>query len=540
MTNQSQPLTLKLSNGREVSIAEAKTVLRHTENGQQRSCAIVRGPQGAALYNAEGEIQVNGAPSSAHWLQQGDTLAFGNGVLASVEQLGVMEQAIDSLLNETTPTQTATASPAPALAVENVQDTFKPATAAASFKPELEQLAPAAPAAPAQPTEQATVTDLPVTAAELAIPATSALAAAGIIRATVSADSDEPVETSNAPVGFTLPGLSTPAEAEPASDAPTGFAAELLARIQAEDNIGQPNEDETVGSLTSETTHSPLAADGPSFSSPENDQESISSLIPELPSTSAPAPAQNLQQQEDHSDSVPTPASAPIETSTAESTERQAQSSSVSALLERMKSEGQWGGLSEEEAEEAATSAAGESNEPPVLDQTDEDVQSYMSQLLSRMRDPNEEAPQQASASVAAAQPAESKVEVVEAPKPVGLLKPEEYVPKTKARRLDSLQDMRALANTQTRTAIDRSQAKRREASVGNINLMIAVTSCVAAAIVFLFNIFGGLSFTVAMIAMISGAFFCCKTFFSELLESKKKDTSAAPQETVAAAQEVV
>ena len=77
MTNQSQPLTLKLSNGKEVSIADAKSVLRHTENGQQRSCAIVRGPAGTAIYNAEGDVQINGAPSSVHWLQPGDTLEFG-------------------------------------------------------------------------------------------------------------------------------------------------------------------------------------------------------------------------------------------------------------------------------------------------------------------------------------------------------------------------------------------------------------------------------------------------------------------------------
>ena len=122
---------------------------------------------------------------------------------------------------------------------------------------------------------------------------------------------------------------------------------------------------------------------------------------------------------------------------------------------------------------------------------------------------------------------------MVEAPQPVALLKPEEYIPKNKACRLDSLQDMRALANTQTRTAINRSQARRREATIVSLNLIIAIASCIAAAVVFLSNIFGALSFAVAMIAMICGAFYCCKAYFSELLDSKKKAApAAAPQKT--------
>ena len=416
----------------------------------------------------------------------------------------------------------------------------------------------------------ARVTDLSATdlsaAAGFVLPAAAATLAAAAV-------SGEQTVAPNEPVGFTLPAPATPAAAEPVSEAPsTGFAAELLARIQADDNDEQVaesetvdvpqnepphsplaadllariqaddgseqySESETVGTPASETTHSPLAADGPSFSLPERDSGSISGLIPELPPSAALAPAQN-DSQENQPESLQTPASGPVETSTAESTERQAQSSNVSALLERMKTEGQWGGLTEEEEEEVTVA----STETPVLDEADEDVQSYMSQLLSRMRDPNEERPQQATASVATPKAtAQPKAEVVEeAPKPVGLLKPEEYVPKTKARRLDSLQDMRALANTQTRTAIDRSQAKRREASIGNLNLTIAVASCVAAAVIFLSGIFGVLSFAVAMIAMICGAFYCLKAYFAELLEPSDKEKPAAPQATAEVVHETV
>ena len=575
MTNQSQPLTLKLSNGQEVSIEDTKSVLRHTENGQQRSCAIVRGPAGTAVYNAEGDVQINGAPSSVHWLQLGDTLDFGKGVSAAVEQLGVAEQAIESLLNEDQPSAeipvrevSVQETPAPVVqapvvlaTIEDDQETFKPATEAARFAPEPQ----AALMMPQGSAER--VTDLSAT--DLSMAAGFVLPAAAVAASAVTADASV---TPNEPVGFTLPTSETPAE--PTSDAPsTGFAAELLARIQADDNIEQVvesetidtlnnesthsplaadllariqadenneqfNESETVGTLDSETTHSPLAADGPSFSTPESDSTSISSLIPELPTSSA-FTLVDSNNQEDQPDSLETQTGVPVETSTVDSTERQAQSSSVSALLERMKTEGQWGGLSEQEEEEEA--ATTESHEAPVLDEADEDVQSYMSQLLSRMRDPDDESPQQAPAAAAAPQAAaQPKAEVVEAPKPVGLLKPEEYVPKNKARRLDSLQDMRALANTQTRTAIDRSQAKRREASIGNLNLTIAVASCVAAAVVFLSNIFGSLSFAVAMIAMICGAFYCLKAYFSELLESKKKDDAGTPRQTVDAADEII
>ena len=510
MTNQSQSLTLKLSNGQEVSLAEAKSVLRLTEDGQQRSCAIVQGPNGAAIYNAEGEVKINGATSSAHWLKTGDTLQFGDNLSASVEQLGVASQAIDSLLHESlpeevqveahpeAPTDVAPTQAIEAAASEADQDTFTPATAAASFVPEPQATpevltspeATTAPEAtiPEATTPAATAPDLVSTAADIAIPAATAATLAALGVSTISAEpAEQSLAASPEPTGFAP---ATDAVAEPeaatanesATDLPTtGFAAELLARIQADENNNQPNEDtnETVGT-DSETTHSPLAADGQSFSSPADETTSISSLIPELPSSSASG---QYEQLEDQPEPLETSLSQ-VETSTAESAERQTQSSSVSALLERMKAEGKLSEADEEVVEEAPVEA-------PVMDEADEDVQSYMSQLLSRMRDPNEEAPRPAATVAAAPKEDEPKAEVVAAPKPAGLLKPEEYVPKTKACRLDSLQDMRALANTQTRTAIDRSQAKRRQASIGIVNLSIGVGGCVMAAIIFALSFVG-------------------------------------------------
>ena len=398
--------------------------------------------------------------------------------------------------------------------------------------------------APVEPVAPATTPDLSGLAADVAVPvaATSALAAAGILKDAVSAESDNAVVASDEPVGFTLPVPATPAAAEPEANLPsTGFAAELMARIQAEDNNQQQNDNETVGSPNSETTHSPLAADGHSFSSPESDPTSISSLIPELPSTSALAPTQD-DQHADQPESLETSAAGPVETTTTESAERQTQSSSVSALLERMKDEGQWGGLSEEEAEEATTPAPSETQEAPVLNEADEDVQSYMSQLLSRMRDPSDDSPRPAAASVATQQKAEPTPEVVEAPKPVGVLKPEEYIPKNKACRLDSLQDMRALANTQTRTAIDRSQAKRLEESIGIYNLMIGVGGCVAAAIVFMLGFVGYISTVLAGVAVVMIAVLCAacyfgKTLLSKLVENQQNNGPATPQQTAEATQ---
>ena len=576
MTNQSQqPLTLVLSNGREVSVPVGKSVLKFTENGQPRSCAIVRGPKGVAVYNAEGDIHINGAPSSAHWLQPGDELRFGDSLTASVKQLGDASEALDSLLNENTqpvaPAIPAPAQPAPApqaptqtpvaqtpvaseqgslasaakgfsiapqaatpkplesylptpveaaAPVADVQDTFTPATEAitSAFQPQATSptVAPEAP--------EVAIPDASP-AMDLVTPAVTAAALAASGMSATGALQGEPNEISSSPVSTT--------EDPTAQPEISGFAADLLARIQADNS-----ENETVGATTSETTHSPLAADGPSLSSSAPEaasaaSSSISSLIPELPETSAPAPLDPTEP------TVEAEAPSQVETTTAESSERQMQSSSVSALLERMKSEGKWDEPETEEesnhtsasepqaaAPEEAPAAAPE--EAPVAAEADDDVQNYMSQLLSRMRDPNAEPQEVTATATAAASPKAKQNQVTqedaEEKKPVELLKPEEFVPKNRAKRLDSLQEMRALANTQTRTAIDRSQAKRKDAVNDTFTLMIAITSCIAAAAVFYANIFGDMSFIIGITVMIAGAFFCGKTYFSEHLESRKSE----------------
>ena len=567
MTNQSQqPLTLKLSNGQEVSVPAGKSVLQFTENGQPRSCAIVRGPSGVAVYNAEGDIQINGVPSSAHWLQPGDELRFGDSMTASVQQLGVVSEELDSLLNENTqpavpttapvqvvPTQTSVTNaqdsftpattatgfeipqtPVQAQApVASAQDSFTPATGATAFTIEPQATAPAvSPVAPVTP--DASSPDTPSAMDFVAPAAATGAALAASAMSMTGALQDEP-SAPNSPPAPTGPGFNsiTSTLKSAASSAPTfneapvtetptaqseisGFAADLLARIQADND-----ENETVGTKTSENSHSPLAADGPSFSSPTPD-------VPELPQTSAPEPVE---------------APSHIETTTAESAGQQTQSNSVSELLERMKAEAE-----AEETNAASEPQAAPEPQPapepqaaPAVAEADDDVQSYMSQLLSRMRDPNAEPKTAAVASAAPKleQPAPVVQQVVEQPKPAGLLKPEEFVPKNKAKRLDSLQEMRALANTQTRTAINRSQAKRQEAANDTLTLAIAIASCIAAAVVFFFNIFGGLSFAVGMVAMIAGAFFCCKTYFSELVDSKKT-TKKQPTVAQEAVQEAV
>ena len=466
MTNQ-QPLKLQLSNGEEVSIQADKSILQFTENNQQHNCAIVRGQEGTVVSNANGDVQINGVPSSTHLLQEGDQLQFGSNMTASVQKLGQIEQAINSMINqENQPSAEATSTSVPV----TEEATFSPATAATDFTPATQ-----ATEAPATPD----------------------------------------VASSN------LPTMEAEAPAQPEI---SGFAADLLARIKAEEN-------EPVETQTSETTHSPIAIDGSSFSSPSADSPvSTSAVTPEL-------------ETEPTVETTPTEPSQ-VETTTTESSERQAQSNSVSALLERMKAEGQWDGVPEESETEAQavqeTPASPEPTPAPVVDETPDDVQSYMSQLLSRMRDPSDAAkqsstetvtqpqqPQAAEASAADVKPAKTK-----------LLKPEEYVPKSKAKRLDSLQDMRALANTQTRTAIDRSQAKREAAFSDHFYLAIAVTSVVVAVLTFTLNLFGDMTFAVAMITMLTGAFFCCKTYFTDLVGSKQDEqpveTTQEPHEALA------
>ena len=193
-----------------------------------------------------------------------------------------------------------------------------------------------------------------------------------------------------------------------------------------------------------------------------------------------------------------------------------------------MKADGEWGGIpgEDEDATPETPEPAAPSSSVP---EPDDDVQSYMSQLLSRMRGPGAESPSPVQA--VTPEPVEAAPEVVEEPQPVGLLKPEEFIPKTKARRLDSLQDMRALANTQTRTAIDRSQAKRRKESMWNLSLSVAIASSIVAAIVVLFNFFGDMSFLVGIIVMISGGFLCLKTYFADFFESKKPIAATQPNQ---------
>ena len=592
MTNQSQqPLTLKLSNGQEVSVPTGKSVLQFTENGQSRSCAIVRGPNGVAIYNAEGDIQINGAPSSAHWLQPGDQLRFGDSMTASVHQLGAASAALDSLLNENTQPEAPTTAPvqeAIQTPVTNEQNSFTPATAAMDLAVP-QAVTPTTPVDNTQDITPATAATTIATesvapevsspdapsAMDLAIPAATGAAALAASAMSIAGDFEgEPTTPDSPSVPATESGVnsitsalesaaaSTPSVANeaPVTEATStqpeisGFAADLLARIQADDN-----ENETVGTTASETTHSPLAADGPSFSSPAPDaasdgSSSIGNLLPELAQTSAPAPVAETEPTAE--------AEVPhhVETTTADSTERQTQSSSVSDLLERMKAEGKWDDGVEATNEADTTSPEQTSPEQPATEQTspeqtateqaaapafaeaDDDVQNYMSQLLSRMRDPNA-APQETAATAVTPTPEHQQPvqETVEQPKAVGLLKPEEFVPKNKAKRLDSLQEMRALANTQARTAIDRSQAKRVEAVNDVFTLAIAIASCITAACVFFFNVFGDMSFVVGMITMIAGAFFCCKTYFSDLVETKKDEKKQiAAQEAMQEAQEAV
>ena len=582
MTNQSQqPLTLKLSNGQEVSVPTGKSVLQFTENGQSRSCAIVRGPNGVAIYNAEGDIQINGAPSSAHWLQPGDELRFGDSMTASVHQLGAASAALDSLLNENTQPEAPTTAPvqeAIQTPVTNEQNSFTPATAAMDLAVP-QAVTPTTPVDNTQDITPATAATTIATesvapevsspdapsAMDLAIPAATGAAALAASAMSIAGDFEgEPTTPDSPSVPATESGVnsitsalesaaaSTPSVANeaPVTEATStqpeisGFAADLLARIQADNN-----ENETVGTTASETTHSPLAADGPSFSSPAPDaasdgSSSIGNLLPELAQTSAPAPVAETEPTAE--------AEVPhhVETTTADSTERQTQSSSVSDLLERMKAEGKWDDGVEATNEADTTSPEQTSPEQPATEQAaapafaeaDDDVQNYMSQLLSRMRDPNA-APQETAATAVTPTPEHQQPvqETVEQPKAVGLLKPEEFVPKNKAKRLDSLQEMRALANTQARTAIDRSQAKRVEAVNDVFTLAIAIASCITAACVFFFNVFGDMSFVVGMITMIAGAFFCCKTYFSDLVETKKDEKKQiAAQEAAQEAQEAV
>ena len=145
---------------------------------------------------------------------------------------------------------------------------------------------------------------------------------------------------------------------------------------------------------------------------------------------------------------------------------------SVADILARMKEDGKWDGISDEDdqvepIESVATEPTEEESSLDSSSNTDEeaDVDDYMSQLLSRMRgeEPAVAAKATKKKEVKKKQnkkeaKAEKPVEEVAFVKPADPLKPEEFKPKRKAEKLKSLDAMRELGNLNRQTNVKTSQ----------------------------------------------------------------------------------
>lgn len=167
---------------------------------------------------------------------------------------------------------------------------------------------------------------------------------------------------------------------------------------------------------------------------------------------------------------------------------------SVSDLFARMKSEGQWSGLDDDDDEEPQTDSA--INETVTMKATEsddagdgssDDVEDYMAQLLSRMRG-GEPAPK--------AKPAEKPAQPTKEQTPGSVnnqkaepftpLTPEEFKPKRVATKIESFDKMRELANSSSRSAVMESEENRRKA-LGYLQMAIAGASFALAVFYFFF-----------------------------------------------------
>lgn len=157
---------------------------------------------------------------------------------------------------------------------------------------------------------------------------------------------------------------------------------------------------------------------------------------------------------------------------------------SVADLLARMKAEGQWSGVPDENdeskdhgvvepVESVAVPVAPAFEQPPSEDQSEPDVEDYMSQLLNRMRGG---APEAKPKPVQQPKPEKVEPEELAITPPVNPLRPEEFVPKRKATKIESFDAMRELANSSARSAVMQSEEGRRKA-LGYLQVGIAVAS---------------------------------------------------------------
>jgi hypothetical protein len=551
MTNQNTPLNLTFKDGRQITVDQPKSVLKFSANGIQGNCAIVCGSHGTAVYNPNGTVHINGVPSSAHWLEPGDQIEFSPALIATVDRIGELQQAISELQADFV--APALSSPTPNVAIDSGAADLSPVAPEITTSNETpsEIFKPATPAA----TNSASVSPTVAPPAESSSEANDGFKPATNATQFVSEPAEAVIESSSTenvqPVEIqptvqskiVVEETTLPETAE--SDSPvSGLAAELLKQIQAdEENANSTNVNEAAGTPAIEPTHSPVAG-GTSFSSSfvaestephtesNDDSAAVEPFEPSGAVEALPVETENRDFVLSSTSEQPEEPAEPAEAS-------EHPQGSVAALLERMKSEGQWGGVPDEDDSDSTPEPP--QPEPAVVEAPtptastcDDDVESYMSNLLNRMRGGAVvETPAQ-SATPAASKP--DLATAVDTPQqPIELLRPEEFVPKTKAKRVDGWQGMRELANSQVRTAIDRSQEKKRQQSVSTVQLIIGVVSGVLAIYFWMGSAFGAISACMAVACAICSGFAIYKSYMNVLIGQKTKVVAGHPNAAIEA-----
>lgn len=506
-----QDLLLRVETGAHrgsiVAIKSKKTVLglEAESIGPSSMCAIIRGSHGTAVRSFGDQVLINGAPTSAHWLKTGDRIEISNSFSAIVEQLGTIESEISTFrqleaISHASPQADETQETQEQESLAIACDTTIPADDEfAVFEQSFGHSKPSLDATMDAVADEeqffSPAPSLQETGDQGLVP--SAETAEEIIYGYNPSDADE--ETAQLIEATIL----TP-ESNPTTDKETTINADTFSNDESAN--------ETVDKSIDDLTHSQLV-DGSSFAEPNPMPRQTPE--PEGTLASIDSLSQTIDEELSNDD--------------------QPKSESVAELLERMKSEGQWGGVPSEAddsepaelAEVVEVVAEPEVVAAPVED--DDDVDSYMSRLLSRMRGETEPAPVVKSP----AKPEPKKVELEERPvaevePPLNNLTSEEFVPKQKAKRLESLGAMRALANSTARKNVKRSEDSRRKA-LGHAQIAIGVASFFMALYYILAGSerIGDSEFGIGVVCLIIAGFLAYR-FYTTIVHNEQVDAEEA------------
>lgn len=494
-----------------VAIKSKKTVLglEAESLGPSSMCAIIRGSHGTAVRSFGDQVLINGVPTSAHWLKAGDRIELSKSFSAVVEQLGTIESEIATLrqletISHASPQTDETQETQLQKTPENHGD--------AKMLPADDEFAVFEQSFGRNTPSLDSILDVDSGEAQSFSPASSLLETGDQGPVDSAATTEEqivgfnPSEEDDEAEPFIEATILTP-ESNPTTDKETTINADTFSN--------HDSANETVDKSIDDLTHSQLV-DGSSFADPKPTPGQTPE--PEGTLASIDSLSQTIDEELSNDDKP--------------------KSESVAELLERMKSEGQWGGVPSdaddsepvESAEAVEVIAEPEVNAAPVED--DDDVDSYMSRLLSRMRGETEPAPAPAVKSPAKPEQKKDEVEVrleeeVVAP-PLNNLTSEEFIPKQKAQRLESLGAMRALANSTARKNVKRSEDSRRKA-LGHAQIAIGVASFFMALYYILAGSerIGDSEFGIGVVCLIIAGFLAYR-FYTTIVHNEQVDAEEA------------